>query len=110
MDKYSEEVRFLNSRNILTVQELSSYKKEALEELSKVELRIKSINIEIKNCTQKEEKQKLNSKKQSILLEKSFWKSEVETCREIELRIPKMKEEVKENKLEKESERVEHIR
>ena len=110
MDKYSEEVRFLSSRNILTVQELSSYKKEALEELSKVELRNRSINIEIKNCTHNEEKQKLNSKKQNILLEKSFWKSEVEICREIELRIPKMKEEVKEKKVEKESERVEHIR
>lgn len=110
MDKYSEEARFLCSRKLFTVQELSSYKEEALEELSKVELKNKSINIEFKNCTQELEKQKLNSKKQEILLEKSFWKSEVRMCREIELRIPKMKEEIEKEKQEKESERSEHIR
>ena len=68
------------------------------------------LNIEFKNCTQELEKQKLNSKKQEILLEKSFWKSEVRMCREIELRIPKMKEEIEKEKQEKESERSEHIR
>ena len=31
-------------------------------------------------------------------------------CREIELRIPKMKEEIEKEKQEKESERSEHIR
>ena len=110
LDKYSEEVRFLSSRNIFTIQELSSYKKEALEELNKTELKIKNLNAEIKKCTESTKIQNFNSEKQKILLEKSFWKSEVRTCREIEMRIPEMKDEVKENKNEKESERVEHIR
>ena len=102
MEKYSEQAKFLSSRKIHTSEELSLYRK--------------SLEIELKNMESEYEKiikrRKHTMSKQEVLNRKKVLNEEVEMCKSIEARIPKMKEELrpKDKEYEERKERVQDER
>lgn len=107
MNKLSEEAKFLSRNKIHSTEELFSYKQLLNEEIRNLELEIRKINRQIK---QNENKQMLINLKLELYSKKTFLKEEVEICEEIEKRIPKIKEELREEENEKEREENERSR
>ena len=108
MDKYSKQAKFISSKKIHTSEELSLYKKSLLIE-------IENLNSDyMKNIRNG----KKNLNKEEVLARKKILSEEVEMCRSIEARIPKIKEELKikdnvklnEKELEERKERIEDER
>ena len=102
MDKYSEQAKFLSSRKIHTSEELFLYKKSLLMEIGNLNLEYMKV---IRNG-------KTNLSKKEILNRKKILDEEVEMCKSIEARIPKMKEELrpKDKEYEERKERVQDER
>ena len=102
MEKYSEQAKFLSSKKIHTGEELSLYKKSLLLEIGNLNLEYMKV---IRNG-------KTNLSKKEIQNRKKILDEEVEMCKSIEARIPKMKEELrpKDKEYEERKERVQDER
>ena len=94
MNKYSEEIRFLSRNKIHSAQELFLYKKSLKEELGNLESQLRKITSELKKVGYSDEG--LNAKKYELKGKIKYIKSEVEICKDIENRIPMMKEQLSE--------------
>lgn len=92
MEQYSEDARFLFSKNIHTSDELLLYKQALLLELENLDLEYMKII----------RKGKTRLTKSEIQYKTKLLKKEVEICKRIEERIPKIKEELKPKDEEKE--------
>jgi hypothetical protein len=101
MDRYSEEAKFLNSNNLNTDIELNNYKENITNDLTKLLSERESL-WRYRKLEQDQEKQKsicnqisdINFKIENI-------RKELRLVEDIEKRIPKMKENLKELKKEK---------
>ena len=104
MEQYSEDARFLSSKKIHTSEELFLYKQALLLELENLDLEYMKV---IRNGS-------TTLTKGEIQYKTNLLKKEVEICKRIEERIPKIKEELKpkdEGKEQgKESVQIEHGR
>ena len=104
MDKYSMQAKFLASKKIHTSEELSLYKESLKVELDNLESEYQKIL----------KKRKHTLSKQEILDRRKILNEEVEICKSIEERIPKIKEELrpkdKDNEERKERLQDERIR
>jgi len=95
MEQISEEAKFLNSKNINTAQELYFYKNNLLSEIEKLSRERISINNRMRKCTAiQKESLKLNSNDLNVQIK--FLRKEVRMCEDIESRLPKIKENMKE--------------
>jgi hypothetical protein len=100
MDRYSEEAKFLNSNNLNTDIELNNYKENITNDLTKLLSERESL-WRYRKLEQDQEKQKsicnqisdINFKIENI-------RKELRLVEDIEKRIPKMKENLKELKKE----------
>ena len=92
MNKYSEQAKFLSSRKIHTSEELSLYKKS---------LQMEMVNLE-SEYEKLIKKREHTLSKSEILNRKKFVNKEVEMCKSIEERIPKIKEKLRIKDKEKE--------
>ena len=102
MNKYSEEARFLSKNKIHSTEDLFLCKKLLNEEARNVNLEIRKINKQIKEAKSADEVDKLIELKTALYQQKRYLKEEVEICEDIENRIPKMKEDIKEKDKERE--------
>lgn len=107
MNRISEEAKFLQSRKLYTLEELLLYKETVNSEFENLNRKLANINRSLRIGT---------SDKTDLLNEKSetadkirFLREEMKTCKSIQNRIPKIKENIKENN-EKERERIERSR
>ena len=107
MNRLSEEAKFLSRNKIHSAEELFLYKQLLNEEIRNLELEIRKVNRQIK---EKKNQQMLVNLKLELYSKKTFLKKEVEICEEIEKRIPKIKEELREKENEKEREENERSR
>lgn len=108
MNRLSEEARFLQSRKIHTLEELSLYKKSVNTELETLETELYRVNQKLRT-TSSDKKDLLENK--SELQEKiRFLREEMRTCKSIKSRVPKIKENMKDNYDEKEREKNERSR
>ena len=110
MNKYSEEARFLSKNKIHSTEELFLCKKSLNEEARNVILEIRKLNRKIKEAKSKDEVDNLIEMKTALYYRKRCLKEEVEICEDIENRIPKIKDAIKENEKDKEREKNERSR
>ena len=104
MERISQEARFLCSKDIKTTKELYSYIETLQEELKNLEERRDKLYYQ--NTRLKKEEKQENYDKLSLIAGKiQYLKNEVKKCKEIEQRIPKIKENIKELNEEKEIQR-----
>ena len=101
MERISQEARLLCSKDIKTTKELYSYIETLQEELKNLEE--KRDKLYYQNTRLKKEEKQENYDKLSLIAGKiQYLKNEVKKCKEIEQRIPKIKENIKELNEEKE--------
>ena len=104
MEQYSEDARFLSSKKIHTSEELLLYKQALLIELETLDMEYLQV-IRDYNAT---------LSKSEIQYKTKLLKKEVEICKRIEERIPKIREELsskdEEKEQGKESVQIEHDR
>lgn len=93
MDKYSQEATFLSSKKIHTSEELFLYK-QALE------LELENLDLDYMKALRNG---KTSMTKSEIRFKTNLLKKEVEMCKSIEERIPKIKEELRTKEDEKEN-------
>lgn len=95
MERISQEARLLCSKDIKTTKELSLYINTLQEEI--VSLEEKRDKLYYQNTKLKKEEKQENYNELSLIAGKiQYLKKEVKKCREIEERIPKIKENIKE--------------
>ena len=101
MERISQEARLLCSKDIKTTKELSLYMNTLQKEISSLEE--KRDKLYYQNTKLKKEEKQENYNELSIIAGKiQYLKKEVKMCREIEERVPKIKENIKELNEEKE--------
>lgn len=101
MERISQEARLLCSKDIKTTKELSLYIDTLQKEISSLEE--KRDKLYYQNTKLKKEEKQENYNELSIIAGKiQYLKKEVKMCREIEERVPKIKENIKELNEEKE--------
>ena len=101
MERISEEARLLCSKDIKTKKELYSYIETLQGELKNLEEERDKLYYQ--NTKLKKEEKQENYDKLSLIAGKiQYLKKEVKKCKEIEERIPKIKENIKELNEEKE--------
>ena len=101
MERISEEARLLCSKDIKTKKELYSYIETLQGELKNLEEERDKLYYQ--NTKLKKEEKQENYDKLSLIAGKiQYLKNEVKKCKEIEQRIPKIKENIKELNEEKE--------
>ena len=104
MERISEEARLLCSKDIKTKKELYSYIETLQGELKNLEEERDKLYYQ--NTKLKKEEKQENYDKLSLIAGKiQYLKKEVKKCKEIEQRIPKIKENIKELNEEKEIQR-----
>ena len=100
MERISQEARLLCSKDIKTTKELSLYMNTLQKEISSLEE--KRDKLYYQNTKLKKEEKQENYNELSIVAGKiQYLKKEVKMCREIEERVPKIKENIKELNEEK---------
>ena len=100
MERISQEARLLCSKDIKTTKELSLYMNTLQKEISSLEE--KRDKLYYQNTKLKKEEKQENYNELSIIAGKiQYLKKEVRMCREIEERVPKIKENIKELNEEK---------
>ncbi len=100
MERISQEARLLCSKDIKTTKELSLYMNTLQKEISSLEE--KRDKLYYQNTKLKKEEKQENYNELSIIAGKiQYLKNEVRMCREIEERVPKIKENIKELNEEK---------
>ena len=100
MERISQEARLLCSKDIKTTKELSLYMNTLQKEISSLEE--KRDKLYYQNTKLKKEEKQENYNELSIIAGKiQYLKKEVKMCREIEERVPKIKENIKELNEEK---------
>ena len=100
MERISQEARLLCSKDIKTTKELSLYMNTLQKEISSLEE--KRDKLYYQNTKPKKEEKQENYNELSIIAGKiQYLKKEVKMCREIEERVPKIKENIKELNEEK---------
>ena len=99
MDKYSQEAMFLSSKKIHTSEELFLYK-QALE------LELENLDLDYMKALRNG---KTFMTKSEIRFKTNLLKKEVEMCKSIEERIPKIKEELRTKEDEKENRKERYI-
>ncbi len=95
MERISEEARLLCSNDIKTTKELSLYMNTLNEELKNLEEERDKLyyqNTKLK----KEEKQENYTKRSQIAGKIQYLKHKIKMCKEIEERVPKIKQNLKE--------------
>lgn len=114
MDKLSEKAKFLHSRNINTVQELSLYKEALKSELEMLQLEKKKVLNELEKTKERripeEQFYKLIEDRKEFRQKIKAVRLEVRRCNEILDELPKIKEKLEDDENRKELERNEHIR
>lgn len=101
MERISQEARLLCSKDIKTTKELSLYINTLQKEI--VSLEEKRDKLYYQNTKLKKEEKQENYNELSLIAGKvQYLKREVKMCREIEERVPKIKENIKELNAEKE--------
>lgn len=101
MERISQEARLLCSKDIKTTKELSLYMNTLQNEISSLEE--KRDKLYYQNTKLKKEEKQENYNELSLIAGKiQYLKKEVKMCREIEERVPKIKENIKELNEEKE--------
>lgn len=100
MERISQEARLLCSKDIKTTKELSLYMNTLQKEIASLEE--KRDKLYYQNTKLKKEEKQENYNELSIIAGKiQYLKKEVKMCREIEERVPKIKENIKELNEEK---------
>ena len=100
MERISQEARLLCSMDIKTTKELSLYMNTLQKEISSLEE--KRDKLYYQNTKLKKEEKQGNYNELSLIAGKiQYLKREVKMCREIEERVPKIKENIKELNAEK---------
>ena len=100
MERISQEARLLCSKDIKTTKELSLYMNTLQKEISSLEE--KRDKLYYQNTKLKKEEKQENYNELSIIAGKiQYLKKEVKMCREIEERVPQIKENIKELNEEK---------
>lgn len=107
MNKISEEAKFLQSRKIYTLEELLLYKENVNSEFENLDRKLANINRNLRKKTL--DKTGLINEKEEVTEKIRFLREEMKTCKSIQNRIPKIKENIKENN-EKEREKIERSR
>ena len=101
MERISQEARLLCSKDIKTTKELSLYMNTLQNEISSLEE--KRDKLYYQNTKLKKEERQENYNELSLIAGKiQYLKKEVKMCKEIEERVPKIKENIKELNEEKE--------
>ena len=101
MERISQEARLLCSKDIKTTKELSVYMNTLQNEISSLEE--KRDKLYYQNTKLKKEERQENYNELSLIAGKiQYLKKEVKMCKEIEERVPKIKENIKELNEEKE--------
>lgn len=104
MERISEEAKLLSRNNIKTTSELSLYMNTLKDEQKNLEEERDKLYYQ--NTKLKKEERQVNYEKLSEIAGKiQFIKGEVQKCEEIRLRVPKIKENIKEIDEEKENEK-----
>jgi len=112
MEQISDEVRFLNSKDIHTVQELSLYKNTLQTEIENLTREKRTLYEKMKGGV--EDKERLKENSLDLTFQIKALRKEVRMCESIETRLPKIKDNLKEMEEQKERgkerEKNEHIR
>ena len=113
MDQISEEAKFLNSKEIHTIQELSLYKEAVQTEIENLTSKKKSL-YDRGRTVSNDESNVLKEKSLDLTFQIKLLRKELRLCEDIENRLPKIKDnliEMEEQKVKgKEREENEHIR
>ena len=96
MDRLSNEAKFLSKSNIQTAQELSEYKSSSIKKLSELQSTREYKYKKRKKAKTNEEKEQFQYEIELLNVEIKKLREEKAMAEEIEIRIPKIKENVKE--------------
>lgn len=108
MNMRSKEARFLAKTGIQTVEELNSYKAKMIEQRRKLKGKRENLYKQNRKAKTEEEKQEIQEKLQSISKELKVIYEQEKWIKDIETRVPKIKEIVKEENKEQGKEKKEH--
>lgn len=95
MNQYSEKIRFLSRNEIHSAEDLFSYRQTLNDELEKLETQRRKLNRELKKSNYTDES--IMAEKNEVYEKIKIVRKEVQTCKEIEYQIPKIKEELKQD-------------
>ena len=113
MEQISEEAKFLDSKGINTIQELSLYKNTVQTEIENLTREKKSL-YDRTRIVDSDESELLKEKSLDLTFQIKVLRKELRLCEDIERRLPKIKEnliEMEEQKVKgKERDENEHIR
>ena len=114
MEKYSNEAKFLSKTKIDTYKELILYKEKLQKEITEVTSKREKLwksNSKSKNANEKTNNFNLIA---NLNQDMDSMRAELKLCEDIELRIPKIKDNLQElrdkNKVRKEKEKNEYIK